>query len=285
MSVLSAIVQAILQAIAWVFPISESAHSSIYHDFANTSAPTGSALTGVIHIGIAIGIFVAMFKLFVTMTKQFFKTGSDIVHKNLKGSSKSKARSFMYMSLITFVPMLAWVIPTGKGLLYSLLHTTSYNETLLDDGIILSALGVLVLMASRMLDLERNEKPITVLPAILTGVFCVFLVPVSGLSLIAGVFALLMLFGVSEKMAFRYSFLISVPVLIVMGTVEICVAAYPTGWLEAILGLIISAVISFLCVKLLKWVIAKRKLKYFGFYDISLGVITAVIGAFELIFK
>lgn len=285
MSVLSAIVQAILQAVAWVFPISESAHSSIYHDFANTSAPTGSALTGVVHIGIAIGIIVAMFKLFVTMTKQFFRTGSDIVHKNLKGSSKSKARSFMYMSLITFVPMLAWVIPTGKGLLYSLLHTTSYNETLLDDGIILSALGVLVLMASRMLDLERNTKPITVLPAILTGVFCVFLVPVSGLSLIAGIFALLMLFGVSEKMAFRYSFLICVPVLIVMGIVEICVAEYPTGWLEAILGLIISAVISFLCVKLLKWIIAKRKLKYFGFYDISLGVITAVIGAFELIFK
>lgn len=285
MSIFSAIVQAILQAIAWIFPISESAHSSIYHDFANTSAPTGSALTGVIHLGIAIGIFVAMFKLFITMGKQFVATVNDIAHKNLKGSSKSVARSFMYMSLISFVPMLAWVIPTGKGLLYSLLHTTSYNQTLLDDGIFLLSLGVLVLMASRMLDLERNKSNITVIPAIVTGVFCIFLVPVSGLSLVAGIFAMLILFGISEKMAFRYSFLISVPVLVVMGIVEICVCASPTGWIEAIVGLVISAGISFLSVKILRWVIKSHNLKYFGIYDISLGVITAIIGAFELIFK
>lgn len=285
MSVLNAIIQAIAQAIAWVFPISESAHSSIYHDFANTAAPTGSALTGVIHIGIAIGIFASLFKLFLTMGRQFFATGKDIIHKQLKGSGQLKARSFMYMSLITFVPMLAWAIPTGKGTLYSLLHTTGYNETLLDEGIFLLALGVLVLMSSRMLELERNKSTVTIASAIVTGVFCVVLLPVSGLSLVAGIFAMLMLFGVSEGYAFKFSFLISVPTLIVLGIVEICIASTPTGWIEAIIGLVISAVVSFFAVRIYRWIIKSRKLKYFGYYDISLGVITALIGAFELIFK
>lgn len=284
MSIFIAIVQAILQSVAWIFPISESGHSAIYHDFAN-SVGASSALTGVIHIGIALGIILALFKLFVTLTKNFIGTFVDMFTKRLKGSSQSGARSFMYMTLVAFVPMVLWCVPTGKGLLFTLLKSTGGNPTLLDDGLFIALLGVLVLMASRMVDLGKNDKNVSLAPAIVTGVFSVLLVPVSGLSLVAGVFAMLMLFGVSQKMAFRFSFVLSVPVLVVMGIIQICTATAKTGWIEAILALIISVAISFLGVRILRWIINSKNLKYFGFYDISIGVIAAIIGAFELIFK
>lgn len=284
MSIFIAIVQAILQSVAWIFPISESGHSAIYHDFAN-SVGVSSALTGVIHIGIALGIIFALFKLFVTLTKNFIGTFVDMFSKRLKGSSQSGARSFMYMTLVAFVPMILWCIPIGKGLLYTLLKSTGSNQTLLDDGLFIALLGALVLMAARMVDLGKNDKNVSLAPAIVTGVFSVLLVPVSGLSLVAGAYAMLMLFGISQKMAFRFSFVLSVPVLVVMGIVEICTATAKTGWIEAILALIISVAISFLAVRILRWIINSRNLKYFGFYDISIGVIAAIIGAFELIFK
>lgn len=285
MSFLTAIFQAILQAIAWIFPISESGHSSIFHDFAGRTSGSCSALTGVIHIGIAVGIFLALFKLFLIMLKNLAGTFADLFKKQIKGSSRSSSRYFMYMSLISFVPMLLWLIPTNKGLLYTLFRTTGFNATLLDDGIFLIALGVLVIMSAKMLEIGKNDKRVTLLPAIVTGVFSVLLVPLSGLSLIAGVFAILMLFGVSKKEAFRYSFVMSFPVLLVMGIIEICTATVSVGFVQAILALLISAGVSFLCVRVLKLVINTAKLKYFGFYDVAIGVIAGIVGIFELILK
>lgn len=284
MSIFIAIVQAIFQSIAWIFPISESGHSAIYHDFAN-SAGASSALTGVVHIGIAVGIVLAMFKVFMIMAKQFFGTFGDMFSKRLKGSSESNARKFMYMTLVSFVPMFLWLVPTGKGMLYNIFASTGKNATLLDDGLFIVLLGVLVLMSARMINLGKNDKNVSLVSAIAVGVLSVFFVPVSGLALVAGAFAVLMLFGVSKKMAFRFSFVISVPVLIVMGIIEICTATASTGWIEAILALIISVAVSFLAVRIFKWIVNSNNLKYFGYYDISIGVISAVIGAFELIFK
>lgn len=284
MSVFIAIVQAIFQSVAWIFPISESGHSAIYHDFAN-SVGTSSALTGVVHIGIAFGIVLAMFKLFVVLSKQFFGTFVDMFQRRLKGSSNSQARSFMYMTLVAFVPMIFWCVPTGNGLLYTLLSSTGKNATLLDDGIFLALLGVLVLMSARMLSIGKNDKNVTLASAIVTGVMSLVLVPVSGLALVAGAFAVLMLFGVSKKMAFRFSFVLSVPVLVVMGIVEIVTATTATGWLEVILALVVSVAVSFFGVRIFKWIVNSNNLKYYGYYDISIGVIAALIGVFELIFR
>lgn len=192
----------------------------------------------------------------------------------------------MYMTLISFVPMILWLIPTGKnGFLFALLRKTGYNGTLLDDGIFFAITGLLVLAAAKQLSLARNNKNVSVLFAVVVGVLSIFLVPVSGLSLTAGIFAVLMLLGVSKKLSFRYSIVMSVPVLIVMGIVQICTAVISAGAVEIILGVIISAAVSFIAVKLLQWIINANKLKFFGIYDIGIGVIAIIIGIFELILK
>lgn len=286
MSILTAIIQAVLQALSWVLPISEYGHSSLFHDFAGRASGSCSALTGVIHIGIAVGIVIASYKLFLTLSKEFFCTFRDLFKKQIKGSSKAPARSFMYMTLISFVPMLLWLIPTGKnGLLFNLLRKTGFNGTLLDDGIFFAVTGVLVLAAAKQLSLARNNKNVSVVSAVITGVVSVLIVPVSGLSLVAGVFAVLMLIGVSKKLSLRYSLVMSVPVLLVMGIIQLCIAVTPAGAVQIILGLIISAAVSFVAVKLLQWIINTNKLRFFGIYDIGIGVISVVIGIFELILK
>lgn len=283
MSVITAIFQSIFQAIAWILPISESAHSSMFHDFAGRTAYACSALTGVVHICIALGIVASSYKLFITLFREFFATIKDLTKKKIKGSSQKPARSFMYMTLVSFVPMILWLIPTGNNrMLFGLLRKTAYNGTLLDDGIFLAITGVLVLLASRQLTLSRNNKNIELVSAIIIGVISVLLVPVSGFSLIGGVFAVLMLMGVSKKLAFRYSIVLSVPVLLVMGVVEICVSTIPTTVLMCIMGAVLSIVVSFVAIKLFRWIVEQNKLKYFGIYDIAVGVIILVIGIFEL---
>ena len=76
MWILTAIFQAIGQAFTWVFPVSESGHSVIFHNFSGRFTNACSQLTGVIHIGIAIGLFIAFYKLFISLSKIFLQLGT-----------------------------------------------------------------------------------------------------------------------------------------------------------------------------------------------------------------
>lgn len=285
MSILTAIVQAILQAIAWVFPISESGHSSLFHDFASRQSGACSTITGVIHIGIAIGIIIALYKLFIKLSAEFVGTVGDVFKKRLKGSSKKPIRKYMYMTLLSFLPMILWVIPTGNGLLYTVLHKTSYNSALIDDGLFFVITAIMLFIATRVLAKSSNMKSVDLIPAIVVGVASVLLAPISGLSLVAGVFTILLLFGVSKGLAFKYAFVMSVPVLVVTGIVEICTAVTIASAVEIVLALVFSIAVSFISVKLLKWIIDKMYLKYVVIYDLAIGVITTIIGIFQLILK
>ncbi|MGN0459178.1 MAG: undecaprenyl-diphosphate phosphatase [Eubacterium sp.] len=285
MSVLTAVFQAIFQTICWILPISESAHSSVFHDFSNRLSGECSSLTGIVHIGIAFGIILALGRMFLTLTKEFIGSVTDLVKRNTS-SNPRPARSFMLMSLISFLPMIVLLVPTGNGnTLYSLLRTSQHNGTLLDDGIFLALTGVLVLLVTRCLSLARNNKNITVASAVAVGVASIFLISVSGLSLVLGVIAILMLMGVSKKLSYRYAMVLSVPVLTVMGISEIVTSVTKINVVSAIIGAVISVAVSYFLTNALRALINKNNIKYFGYYDISLGAIIAVVGIFELILR
>lgn len=286
MSVLTAIIQAILQAITWVFPVSESGHSSLFHDFSDRYSGACSAITGVIHIAIAVGIVIALRKVFLSLSKEFVNTFPDIFKKKFSLKNASPARSFMLMTVLSFVPMLLWLIPAGDyGTFYNLLRSTGFNGTVLDDGLFFIITGLLMLAAAKQLSIARNNKNVSIVCALVVGFVCVLLVPVAGLSPVAGIFAVTMLMGVSKKLAFRYCFVMSVPLLIVTGIVEICISVTPAGIVSIILALIIAAAVTVLAVKILLWMIETVKIKYFAIYDFAIGIIACIIGIFEIALK
>ena len=285
MSILTAIFQAIFQAITYILPISESGHSALFHDFAGRFDPTSSALTGMVHIGIAIGIIIASYKLFLSMLTEFLGVFQDLFKRRLKEPPKP-ARKFMYYSLLSFAPMVLWLIPLGEnGFLYTFFKKSGYNGTLLDEGIFFALTGALILLTARQLKLSKNNKNINLVFALVIGFLSLLIVPLAGCSYIFGVFAVLTLLGVSKKVSLRYAFLLSAPVLVVMGIIEICCAAEATTIVAAIIGLVLSAVVSFFCVKVLKWVIKNEKLSFFAYYDFGIGALAAIIGIFELFLR
>ncbi len=285
MSVIIALFQAILQSIGWLIPISEYGHASVYHDFAGRADGSVAAITGVIHIGIAIGIVLAMLKLFVKLSAEFAGCTVDLAKRDFSYKARP-ARKFMLMTLVSFVPMILWLVPIGKfGFLYKVLKSTGYNGTLFDDGIFLALTGGLLLLAARQMSLEKTNKPVSLSAAITVGALSLLFVPVSGLSLVGGAFAVLIMFGVSKKLALRYCLVMSVPVLLVKGIVEICVSAYKADAVQIVISLVISVIASFVCVRALKIIINKGYLKYIGIYDLGIGAIVFVIGIIQLIVR
>jgi len=258
----------------------------MFHDFAGRMDSSPAAITGIIHIGIAIGIFAAFLKLFLSLFLEFFAMISDVFTKQIKTKQPTPKRKFVYYTLLSFAPLVLWLIPTGKnGFLFSLLRKTGYNATLFDDGIFFLITGLLVFLCSRQLLLSKNNKNINLVFSLIIGAASLLLVPVAGLSFIGGVFCALMLLGVTKKLSLRYAFVLSVPILVVMGIIEICTASVSLELIPAIIGIILSAAVSFLCVRVFHWVINNNYLKYFAYYDFGIGALTLIIGIFELILK
>lgn len=286
MSVIIAIFQAIFQALTYILPISESGHTAVFRDFAGRADATVGSLTGAIHIGIALGIFAASLKFFLRLGNETFKTGRALIKREYSFNASTPNGKLVVYCLVSFLPMLLWLIPLGgKGNLYGLLKSGANNNTLLDEGVLFAVLGALLLASVWQLGLKKDAKFLSLPAAAVAGVCSLFLVPVSGLSLIGGVFAVLVLFGVGSKLALKYSFLIAVPVLLVSGIAQIITADYRSGVIAAIIGVILSAALSFLLVRILSNVIKKGFLKYISYYDISLGAIVAVIGIVQLIVR
>lgn len=233
-----------------------------------------------------MGIIIALHKVFFSLSKEFFTSIPDMFKKKFSVKNASPARSFMLMTLVSFVPMLLWVIPAGDyGTFYNLLRSTGFNGTVFDDGLFFIVTGLLILAAAKQLSIARNNKNVSIICALVVGFACVLVVPVAGLSPVAGIFAVTMLMGVSKKLAFRYSFVMSVPILIVTGIVEICISVTQAGIVSIILGVIIAAAVTVFAVKILLWMIDSVKIKYFAFYDFTIGIIAVIVGIFEIALK
>lgn len=282
MSILISIIQAIFQSVYEILPISESAHSAAFHEFAGRADGTVSALTGIIHIAIAVGIIAASYNVFSKLAVEFFKTFGDMFKKNLTGSGKRPVRRFMYFTLLSFAPLILWLIPFGHaGFLYTVLNRMSYNGTLLDEGIFLLITGGVVIAAANMLKKEKNDGDVTLGLAIFAGFICLFSLPVAGFSLIALVFSMLVLLGVSRRPALRYALTLAAPIMLVQGIIETCVGA-SVGVVAGIIAAVLGLVVSFIMVRVLRFVIKKGYYQYFGIYDLGVGLIIAVVGIFQL---
>lgn len=286
MSIIKAILQAIGQAIAWVIPISESGHSAVFHDFSARYTNACSQLTGVIHIGIAIGIIVAFYKLFLQLGKTFFTEWADLFRNRIiELKETSPRRSFMYMTLLSFLPMILYAVPAGKyGNLYSVFHRMSYNGNVLGEGLCMALLGALLFIVSTMLNKKFNPLPKWA-QALIIGIIAFLAVPTAGCSVVGGVFCIGFLVGLSDKYALRYSMVVSVIVLLVTGIIEICVGVTTVTFLQVIFALIFSVAVTFLAVKVFVYIVNKNFLKYIAVYDISVGLICFVVGIFQIMVK
>lgn len=285
MWIITAIFQAIGQALTWILPVSESGHSAIFHTFSQRYTGACSQLTGVIHIGIAIGIIAVFYKLFFYLAKSFFGAWNELFHKKLDLKHPTSQRSFMLMTILSFALMIFYLIPAGKYCnVYGFFNSTSHNESLLGEGIFIALTGVLLMVTQSMFD--KRSKPLpNFAKALILGLVAFIAVPTGGCSLVAGVFCVAILLGMSDKYALRYSMVMSVMVLLVRGIIEICVAVTTVNVVGALIAIVVAAAVTFFAIKTMLYIIKIRALNFFAWYDIALGAVCLVTGVFQLILK
>jgi undecaprenyl-diphosphatase len=175
--------------------------------------------------------------------------------------------------------LLAWwvIIGTLPAVIIGFLLQGPIEEKLRTPWIVALAsilFGLLLWYADTSARRTRDEFDLKLKDVLLIGCFQV-------LSLIPGVsrsgitITMALFLGLTRKAAARFSFLLAIPVILASGVLEtmrMVTEVHPIGWLELLLGALISAVSAGICIHFFLRLIERVGMLPFVIYRILLGI-------------
>lgn len=285
MEVLKALLLGIVQGITEFLPISSSGHLSLFRHFFNVEADTAGLFSAMLHIGTLVAILLMFYKPVYELFEEFLLCIRDIFKGKFTFNlnKMSPTRRMLFMFVISCVPLLLLLIPTGKDtVLMDSVEVFSSDDSILAEGICFMITGFLLILGTTLNGNYRKMKNVSPVSALAIGVAQFFAACFPGISRSGSTISAALACGVSKKNAVRYSFILSVPAVLASGLVEfkdameadVIIPVFPL-----VVGVIASAVTGVFAIKILQIMIKKDLFKYFGYYCLALGFIVTIVSA------
>lgn len=279
MELLKVIFEAIIQGLSEFLPISSSGHLAVVSHLFGYTAEEGTLLMVILHLGTLVAVFVAFRDIIWALIKEFFSLIKDICTKNFKWTEMSPERRMLIMLMISCVPLLFFYIPEVLWDVF-----TKAQGSMLVVGISFLFTSAILFLATRHSKGKKTNKDITPKDALIVGIYqCIALLPGvsrSGSTISAGLFR-----GFDKKTAVRYSFVLGIPPILAGSLMEIKDAigsGADVNWLYLFIGFVVAAVVGYLAIALVKWLIKSDKFIIFSIYTLILGIVVTIIGIIEL---
>jgi undecaprenyl-diphosphatase len=245
MQYIDTIILAILQGLTEFLPISSSGHLVIGQKLLNINLP-GNAFEVALHLGTLMSVITV------------FRGEIKAIIFNLSDSSNQ-----YYISALVF--------GTIPALLVGLLLRDSIS--LIFDDIRFVSLSLIctgiMLMTSKFI-VKRNVK-LTLFIGLLIGLAQAAAI-IPGISRSGATICMGILMGLSAPEAARFSFLLSIPVIIGAGLLTaINIKTIPFGFDIALLGIFFSYLVGWMSLKWLLTILNSGKLYWFGIYCLIIG--------------
>jgi undecaprenyl-diphosphatase len=250
---------AILQGLTEFLPISSSAHLILLPHLGGW-ADQGLAFDVAVHVGTLSAVVLYFRHELKAMTRDFFRS---LAERRTVGESR-----------------LAWAvllgtIPVGlAGLLFK-----DAVETVLRSPLVIAAttiaFGVLLGWADWRGRRTRSEHGITWGDVAVIGIAqALALIPGvsrSGITMTAGLMQ-----GLTREAAARFSFLLSIPVIVLAGglnALELAQAGHPVAWGELFMGALLSGISAYLCIHYFLRLLERMGMLPFVVYRLLLGAV------------
>ena len=274
MDLIQSILMGIVQGLSEFLPISSSAHlvftSNFYKVFKGIEVVHESNQEIFTDIMLHLGTLIAVLIFFRKEILEIIKA----LYFGLKNKDYS-SRDFklgVYIILGTIITVLI-AYPLNEiagGLVFK-------PEIV---GVLLVLTGFLLLFSEYWAKKHTNKTDISlknsIIVAIAQGLAALPGFSRSGLTIAAG-----LLSGMDRNIAARYSFLLSIPIILGSSMVYPFVkldfhevAAF--NWTAIIAGTIVSGLVGYVCIKYFLKFVAKFSLAIFGYYCIAAGILTAI---------
>lgn len=275
MNFIQAILMGIVQGLSEFLPISSSAHlvftSNFYKVIKNIPIVQSSNeevfFDIMVHLGTLIAVLIFFRKDVLNILKAMWHA---IKTKNWEDKEAKLGLFIMAGTVITV--MLA--LPINE-IAEKLVYTPSIV------GILLFITGFTLLYSEyKSKKLEEKKDEVNLKTSILIGL-AQGLAALPGFSRSGWTIATGLFCGLDRVTAARYSFLLSIPIILgasmVYPLIKIDIhEAVQYNWSAIIAGTVVSAIVGYLCIKYFMKFISKFSLAIFGYYCIITGVATAI---------
>lgn len=278
MTILNAVIQGIIQGLTEFLPISSSGHLALYQHFTNKTVENGLLFSVILHLGTLMAIFIVFKKTIIDLFIELFKLISDVFTGNFKKNLNDPSRRLLIMLFISCLP-----------LFFIYIFKDSYEKLANDPGLIIEGFcflitALLLFMADKCVKGKKDEKDMKYKDSIMIGAIQAVLAPLPGVSRSGSTIATGLLMGLSKSFAVKFSFILGIPTILGGCIFEISGAISElktVNWLPMIIGFLVSAVVGYLSMKLVEWIVNSNKFKIFTIYTAVLGVIVILVGIYE----
>lgn len=291
MSLLEAILMGIIQGLTEFLPVSSSGHLAIFKILFQVNTDTGILFDVLLHLGTLIAVIVVYYRDIGRMISEGFGLLGDafcnvgiffqnFVHKAglpYRRVIKNGYRKFDMLVIVSTIPT-AVIGFTAQDLV------EASSEILLIPGICLLITSILLFLSDRMQDKGKGPKNITYSNAFGIGI-CQGIATLPGLSRSGTTITACLVSGFDRNFAVKYSFIMSIPAILGAAILELkdigSVKVAPAEAAYYVVGMVISAIIGYICIKTLLVIVRRKKFTYFSVYCLIIGIVS-VVGYFVL---
>ena len=274
MDLIQSILMGIVQGLSEFLPISSSAHlvftSNFYKIFKGIEIVQESNQEVFLDIMLHLGTLIAVLIFFRKEILQILKA----LYLGLKNKDYSSEdfKTGVYIMLGTLITVLI-AFPLNEVAEFLVFKPAIVGGLLVGTGVLLLFSEWWAKRHDKMTKITFKNS---VLMAVAQGLAALPGFSRSGLTIATG-----LLNGADRTTAAKYSFLLSIPIILgasmVYPLVKLDFAEVVTyNWTAIIVGTIVSGIVGYLCIKYFLKFVSKFSLAIFGYYCLIMGVVTAV---------
>jgi len=259
MNALQALILGIVQGLTEFLPVSSSAHLVFVP--ALMRIPSGVAFDTLLHIGTLIAVVSYFWKDVTAMVKAFFLSLADIPAKKFgRGLREDPFKRLAWLVLIATIP--AAVL----GFLFQKFFTSLF-QSVSAAALLLLVTGIVLWLADTARPGKKQAAGMTWVDGLIIGLAQAAAIAPgisrSGVTISAGLFR-----GLQRQMAARFSFLLSIPIILGAALVQFKAisAGFHISAAVSLAGFVSAIVCGWLAIRIMMKVIQKRSLRVFACY-------------------
>jgi len=273
LTLFSSVLLGVIQGVTEFLPVSSSGHLAIAEHLLNISGASEppAFFDVLLHLGTLAAVFIAYWADIREMFLEFFRGIGDLA-RGTTPAHAPPARRMILLIIVGTLPLFA-VLPLKKTI-------EGLGDNMYFVAFALLATGCLLFASDRVQPGRKTEKSASMLDAFLVGVGQAVAtcpgISRSGTTITAGCFV-----GFDRKFAVRYSFLMSIPAILganILSLKDALESSIP--WEEVpvyLVGVAVSALVGYACIRLIKLVADKGKFGFFAYYCWLVGLVTLAL--------
>nr|WP_302596877.1 undecaprenyl-diphosphate phosphatase [uncultured Cellulosilyticum sp.] len=278
MSVFEAIVQGIIQGITEFLPVSSSGHIALFQHFSpNMEGSSATFVMALLHLGTLVAVFIAFHETIWKLIKEAFRMLGDLFTLKFSLKNMNDERKMIIMFIVASIPLA--IIYPFKSIYDSIVQAGS----LIFLGICFLFTSAILFISDRKDNGTKDVKEMTYGNALFIGLFQGFaLLP--GVSRSGSTIGSALISGFSKEFAVQFSFILGIPAIFAGSLVEIKDALEVGATVEVVpmfIGFVVAAVVGFLSIKMIDYLVKTDKYKIFAIYTLIVGIVTVGIGIFS----